>query len=62
MAPATFAVLLALLPATAAAMGAVVLHQWPHPLDVVGLVLVSAAIAVTSRHRPEPVTEPDAGP
>jgi len=60
--PATFAVLLALLPATAAAMGAVVLRQWPHPLDVVGLVLVSAAIALANRHRPEPVAEPDAGP
>ena len=60
--PATFAVLLALLPATAAAMGAVVLRQWPHPLDVVGLLLVSAAIALANRHRPEPVAEPDAGP
>lgn len=50
---ATFAVLLALLPATAAVVGAVVLRQWPHPLDVVGLVLVSAAIALTSvRRRP----------
>ncbi len=58
---ATFAVLLALLPATAAASGAFLLRQWPHPLDVVGLVLVSGAIALTSRHRPEPVAEPDAG-
>jgi inner membrane transporter RhtA len=58
---ATFAVLLALLPATAAVMGAVVLQQWPHPLDVVGLVAVSAAIALTSRRRPEPVAVPDAG-
>ncbi len=50
---ATFAVLLALLPATAAVVGAVVLRQWPHPLDVVGLLLVSAAIALTSvRRRP----------
>ncbi|WP_370524217.1 DMT family transporter [Cellulomonas sp. APG4] len=52
---ATFAVLLAMLPATAAVIGAVVLRQWPHPLDVVGLVLVSAAIALTSvRRRPRP--------
>ena len=58
---ATFAVLLALLPASAAVVGAVVLRQWPHPLDVVGLVLVSAAIAMTSVRRPEPVTEPDVG-
>ena len=50
---ATFAVLLALLPATAALVGAVVLRQWPHPLDVLGLLLVSGAIALTSvRRRP----------
>ncbi|HWS58040.1 MAG TPA: EamA family transporter [Actinotalea sp.] len=54
---ATFAVLLALLPATAAVIGALVLRQWPHPLDVVGLVLVSAAIALTSvRRRPVEIT------
>jgi inner membrane transporter RhtA len=58
---ATFAVLLALLPASAAVVGAVVLRQWPHPLDVVGLLLVSAAIAMTSVRRPEPVAAPDAG-
>lgn len=51
--PATFAVLLALLPATAALIGAVVLRQWPHVLDVLGLTLVSGAIALTSlRRRP----------
>ncbi len=50
---ATFAVLLAMLPATAAVVGAVVLRQWPHGLDVVGLLLVSGAIALTSvRRRP----------
>jgi inner membrane transporter RhtA len=48
---ATFAVLLALLPATAAVIGAVVLRQWPHPLDVLGLLLVSAAIVLTSARR-----------
>ena len=58
---ATFAVLLALLPATAAVVGAVVLRQWPQPLDVVGLVLVSAAIGLATTRRPEPVTAPDAG-
>lgn len=59
---ATFAVLLALLPATAAVIGAVVLRQWPHVLDVAGLVLVSAAIALTAeRRRPRPVTAADAG-
>lgn len=47
--PATFAVLLALLPATAAVVGAVMLRQVPHGLEVVGLLLVSGAIALTAR-------------
>jgi len=46
---ATFAILLALLPATAAVVGAVLLRQWPHPLELTGLVLVSGAIALTAR-------------
>lgn len=46
---ATFAILLALLPATAAVVGAVVLRQWPHGLELVGLVMVSGAIALTAR-------------
>ncbi|MBD7919050.1 EamA family transporter [Cellulomonas sp. Sa3CUA2] len=46
---ATFAILLALLPATAAVVGAVVLRQWPHGLELVGLLLVSGAIALTAR-------------
>ena len=45
--PATFAVLLALLPATAAVVGAVALRQWPHGWEVVGLVAVSGAIVLT---------------
>ena len=45
---ATFSVLLALLPATAAVVGAVVLRQVPSPLELVGLVLVSGAIAMTA--------------
>jgi inner membrane transporter RhtA len=49
--PALFAVLLALLPATAAVVGAVVLHQVPQPWEVVGLLLVSGAIALTGRPR-----------
>lgn len=57
---ATFAVLLALLPATAAVIGAVVLRQWPHPLDVVGLLLVSGAIALTSARRRPRAVRPDA--
>jgi inner membrane transporter RhtA len=44
--PATFAVLLALLPATAAVVGAVMLQQFPGVAQVVGLLCVSAAIAL----------------
>lgn len=47
----TFAVLLALLPATAAVVGAVGLRQWPHPLELVGLAAVSAAIVLTADRR-----------
>ena len=57
---ATFAVLLALLPASAAVVGAVVLRQWPHPVDLVGLALVSGAIALTSRAS-GPAPSPEAG-
>jgi inner membrane transporter RhtA len=56
--PATFAVLLALLPATAAVVGAVALGQVPHGLEVVGLLLVSGAIALTARS----VDAPDEAP
>ena len=40
--------LLALLPATAAVVGAVVLRQVPTVPELVGLVLVSGAIAMTA--------------
>lgn len=46
---ATFSVLLALLPATAALVGAVVLRQMPSATDLVGLALVSGAIGMTAR-------------
>ncbi|BDO43660.1 EamA family transporter [Cellulomonas sp. NTE-D12] len=49
---ATFAVLLALLPASAAVVGAVVLRQLPHLVDLVGLALVCGAIALTARREP----------
>jgi inner membrane transporter RhtA len=52
--PATFAVLLALLPATAAVVGAVTLQQVPHGWEIVGLLLVSGAIALTARADEEP--------
>lgn len=51
---ATFAILLALLPATATVVGAVVLRQVPHGLELVGLVLVSGAIALTARDDDRP--------
>ena len=58
--PAAFAVLLAMLPATAAVVGALALRQWPDAVELAGLALVSVAIGLTTR-RPEPVTSPDAG-
>jgi len=54
---ATFAVLLAMLPATAAVVGAVVLHQVPHGLEVVGLLLVSGAIVLTGLDRDDAATD-----
>jgi inner membrane transporter RhtA len=50
---ASFALLLALLPATAAIVGAVVLAQMPGAKDVLGIALVMAGVAV---HRPAPQT------
>lgn len=64
---ATFAILLAMLPATAAAVGAVALRQWPQPVDLLGLALVSGAIILTTARPPttrtvlqleEPVADP----
>ncbi len=55
---AAFAVLLALLPASATVVGAVALQQMPGPADAAGLVLVSVAIALTSRSGPKPADEP----
>jgi inner membrane transporter RhtA len=46
---ATFALMLALLPATAAIVGALVLRQVPSPVEVAGIALVAIGIAV---HRP----------
>lgn len=59
---ATFSVLLALLPATAAVVGAVALRQWPTPPEAVGLLLVSGAIALTTRPAPEPEEAPPPAP
>ncbi len=54
---ATFAVLLAMLPAMAAIVGAVALQQVPHGLDVVGLLLVSGAIILTGLDREDDLTD-----
>jgi len=43
---ATFALRLALLPAAAAAMGALVLRQIPAPNEIIGMLLVTAGVAV----------------
>ena len=48
---ASFALLLALLPATATVIGVIVLHQIPSAADIVGVVLVMLGVAV---HRPAP--------
>ncbi len=46
---ARFAILLALLPVTAAITGAIVLAQLPGPLEVVGMTLICGAIVLTAR-------------
>ena len=56
---ATFALMLALLPATAAIIGMLVLHQMPSALDSAGLALVILGIA---RHRVEPRDEITSAP
>jgi len=50
---ATFALLLSLLPATAAAIGFLVLHQVPTVAELAGIALVIAGVAL---HRPEAST------
>jgi inner membrane transporter RhtA len=51
LARATYALLVALLPALAAVIGAVVLAQLPSRADLAGIGLVTAAVAL---HRPDP--------
>jgi inner membrane transporter RhtA len=48
---ASFSLLLSLLPATATAMGIIVLRQFPSGPQVLGMLLVAAGVAL---HRPEP--------
>ena len=51
LARASFALLLSLLPATACAIGIVVLGQVPSPVELAGIALVIGGVAL---HRPEP--------
>ena len=51
---ARFALLLALLPATAAIAGAIILGQVPEPLEALGIVLIVAAASVRSHEEPGP--------
>lgn len=43
---ATFALLLSLLPASAAIIGVIVLHQIPTPLEIAGILLVAGGVAL----------------
>jgi len=51
---ARFALLLAILPATAALVGLALLHQVPRPLEALGIVAVVAAVLLGSRAPEEP--------
>jgi inner membrane transporter RhtA len=46
---ATFALMLAMLPATACIIGAIVLRQIPSPIEILGIALVAVGIAI---HKP----------
>jgi inner membrane transporter RhtA len=47
---ATYALFVALLPATATVVGVIVLRQLPSPLDLAGIALVMGGVAL---HRPD---------
>jgi inner membrane transporter RhtA len=49
---ATFALLLSLLPASAAVIGVVVLHQIPTMLEMVGILLVASGVALHQESEP----------
>jgi inner membrane transporter RhtA len=55
----TYALMVSLLPATATAIGVLVLAQVPSPAELVGVALVIGAIAI-HRERPDEAIEPDA--
>ena len=52
---ATFALLLSILPASAALIGIIVLHQVPAPIEGAGIILVVGAVAL---HKPSEVPTP----
>jgi inner membrane transporter RhtA len=52
LARATYALFVALLPATATAIGVIVLHQLPSLLDLAGIGLVMAGVVLHRRERP----------
>ena len=56
---ATYALMVSLLPATATVIGMVVLAQVPTPVEIAGVALVVAAVAIHREPPAEPV-EPDA--
>ena len=49
---ATYALFVALLPATATVIGVIVLHQLPSPVELAGIALVMVGVGL---HRPDPV-------
>jgi len=50
---ATYALFVALLPATATVIGAIVLRQFPTPVVLVGIALVMAGVALHWAHAPD---------
>lgn len=49
---AAFALLMSLLPASAAIIGVIVLHQVPRPPEIIGIVLVAAGVALQADPAP----------
>jgi inner membrane transporter RhtA len=62
LARATYALLVSLLPATATAIGIVVLAQVPSPVEVLGVSLVVAGVALHRSPAPPPADAPDRAP
>jgi inner membrane transporter RhtA len=55
---ATFALLLSLLPASAAIIGILVLHQIPTPIEITGILLVAVGVALHKQARTGPNYHP----